>query len=97
MSPVRAGAGARPGGAWWTPPTGAAPTAPRPGAAPPPTPEVYVLDADHRLVYHGAPDGDHEDPSRNAEWLRAALDAALAGEPVPNAETPARGCSVKWR
>ncbi len=61
------------------------------------TPEVFVLDGDHRLAYHGAPDGDPEDPSRNAEWLRAALDAVLAGEPVERAETPPRGCSVKWR
>jgi peroxiredoxin len=61
------------------------------------TPEVFVLDGEHRLAYHGAPDADHQDPSREAEWLRAALDAVLAGEPVPNAETPPRGCSIKWR
>ena len=28
------------------------------------TPEVFVLDAEQRLAYHGAPDGDHQDPSR---------------------------------
>jgi len=61
------------------------------------TPEVYVLDAAQRLAYHGAPDADHEDPSQDAAWLRAALDAVLAGEPVARPETPARGCSVKWR
>ena len=61
------------------------------------TPELFVLDGEHRLAYHGAPDADHQDPERNAEWLRAALDAVLAGKPVPQAETPARGCSVKWR
>lgn len=61
------------------------------------TPHVYVLDGAHRLAYRGAPDGDHQDPSRNAEWLRGALDAVLAGAPVPEAETRARGCSVKWR
>ena len=61
------------------------------------TPHVFVLDGEHRLVYRGAPDSDHRDDSRNAEWLRAALDAVLAGEAPPQAETPARGCSVKWR
>ena len=25
------------------------------------TPEVFVFDAEHRLVYHGAPDSDHQD------------------------------------
>ena len=61
------------------------------------TPEVFVLDAEQRLAYHGAPDADHKDPSQNAAWLRAALDAVLAGADVERAETPARGCSVKWR
>jgi peroxiredoxin len=61
------------------------------------TPEVFVLDGEQRLVYHGAPDADHTDPSANAAWLRAALDAVLAGAAVERAETPPRGCSVKWR
>ena len=61
------------------------------------TPEVFVLDGEQRLAYHGAPDSDHEDPAQNAAWLRAALDAALAGEAVGEPETRARGCSVKWR
>ena len=60
------------------------------------TPHVYVLDGDHRLVYRGAPDGDHQDPSAGAAWLRAALDAVLGGAPVARPETPAKGCSVKW-
>jgi hypothetical protein len=61
------------------------------------TPHVFVLDGEHRLVYRGAPDGDHQDESRGAEWLRAAIDAALAGGTPAEAETRARGCSVKWR
>jgi peroxiredoxin len=61
------------------------------------TPEVFVLDGEQRLAYHGAPDGDHQDRSQNAAWLRAALDDVLAGRHVARPETPARGCSVKWR
>jgi peroxiredoxin len=61
------------------------------------TPHVFVLDGDQRLVYRGAPDGDHRDPSQNAGWLRAALDSVLAGHDVEQVETTARGCSVKWR
>jgi peroxiredoxin len=57
------------------------------------TPHIFVLDGEHRLVYRGAPGSEHE----NAEWLRAALDASLAGRAPAEAETRPRGCSVKWR
>jgi peroxiredoxin len=61
------------------------------------TPHLFVLDDDQRLRYRGAPDADHQDPSQNAAWLRDALDAVLEGREPATAETPARGCSVKWR
>ena len=61
------------------------------------TPHVFVLDGEQRLAYRGAPDGDHRDPSQGAGWLRAALDAVLAGRALAQPETQARGCSVKWR
>jgi peroxiredoxin len=61
------------------------------------TPHVFVFDAQRRLAYRGAPDADHRDPSQDAAWLRRALDAVLAGEAVAEPDTPARGCSVKWR
>ena len=61
------------------------------------TPDVFVLDAEGRLRYRGAPDSDHRDPSQNAAWLREALDSVLAGEDVARAETEPVGCSVKWK
>ncbi|HEX5308860.1 MAG TPA: thioredoxin family protein [Solirubrobacteraceae bacterium] len=61
------------------------------------TPDVFVLDADSVLRYRGAPDGDHEDPSQDAAWLREALDAVLAGQTPARAETEPIGCSIKWR
>jgi peroxiredoxin len=61
------------------------------------TPDLFVLDADGRLRYRGAPDADHRDPSLNAAWLREALDAVLAGEQPARPETDPVGCSVKWR
>jgi AhpC/TSA family protein len=61
------------------------------------TPDVFVLDADARLRYRGAPDPDHQDPSLNAGWLRDALDAVLAGAEVARPETDPIGCSVKWK
>ena len=61
------------------------------------TPDVFVLDGGGVLRYRGAPDADYDDPGQRAAWLREALDAVLAGEPPPRAETKPIGCSIKWR
>lgn len=61
------------------------------------TPDVFVLDADLRLRYSGAPDADYEDPSQAAAWLREAIDAVLDGREPERAETPPVGCTIKWR
>jgi peroxiredoxin len=61
------------------------------------TPEVFVFDADHRLLYHGAPDSDYTDPHGAEPYLRRALDAALAGKEPAVRETPPVGCTIKWR
>ena len=61
------------------------------------TPHVYVLDAERRLRYQGAPDPDYQDPAHNASWLRDAIDAVLAGKDLARPQTDPVGCSVKWR
>jgi peroxiredoxin len=61
------------------------------------TPEVFLFDAERRLVYHGAPDSDYQDAGGAVPYLRQALDAVLAGDEPPVAETPAVGCTIKWR
>jgi peroxiredoxin len=61
------------------------------------TPDVFVLDAEGRLRYRGAPDADHRDPDQNAIWLREALDAVREGRAPDRAETKPVGCSIKWR
>ena len=61
------------------------------------TPEVFVFDAERRLVYHGAPDSDYRDPNGAEPYLRRALDAVLTGRPPPVQETPPVGCTIKWR
>ncbi len=59
------------------------------------TPEVYVFDASWTLRYHGRID-DSRDPAHVTQQdLKAALDAILAGQPVPVAETKAFGCTIK--
>jgi peroxiredoxin len=61
------------------------------------TPEAFVYDADRRLVYHGAVDDNREEEHVTQHYLRAAIEAALAGDDPPVADTPPVGCTVKWR
>jgi peroxiredoxin len=61
------------------------------------TPDVFVIDGTGRIVYRGAPDADHQDPSLNAAWLRDALDAVIAGSEPERSETKPVGCSIKWK
>lgn len=61
------------------------------------TPEVFLFDRDRRLVYTGAIDDSRDEGSVGRHYLREALDAVLAGGAPAIAETPAVGCSVKWR
>jgi len=61
------------------------------------TPHLYVLDADLRVRYEGAPDADHMEPGEEAAWLRDALDAVLEGAEPERSSTAAVGCSIKWK
>jgi len=64
------------------------------------TPEMYVVNAEGILVYHGAID---DKPSTNpgdiagaTNHVSAVLDEVLAGKPVTTPKTEAYGCSVKY-
>ncbi|MGA7992373.1 MAG: thioredoxin family protein [Thermoanaerobaculia bacterium] len=60
------------------------------------TPEVYVISPDGALLYHGRIDESRDDPKNvRSPDLRNALEAILAGRPVPAAETKAFGCTIK--
>jgi len=61
------------------------------------TPEVLVFDADLKLRYHGAPDDNYDETLAEVPYLRNALDAVLAGQEPPVAETPPVGCTIKWK
>jgi peroxiredoxin len=61
------------------------------------TPESFVYDSDRRLTYHGAIDDNREEEHVTAHYLRDAIEATLAGEAPPVADTPPVGCTVKWR
>jgi peroxiredoxin len=62
------------------------------------TPEFFVFDQKGILRYHGAPDDNYDDPQAvKKQYLRAALEAVLAGETPAIAETPPVGCTIKWK
>jgi len=62
------------------------------------TPEVFVLDCDRRLAYHGRIDDNEYEPSSvQSHDLRKALDELLAGKSVSTPETTPVGCTVKWK
>ena len=63
------------------------------------TPDFFLYDADHRLVYRGQFDDSrpsNDEPVTGAD-LRAAIEAVLAGEPVSSEQKPSIGCNIKWR
>ncbi len=71
------------------------------------TPDFFLFDADHKLVYRGQLDDtrphrissgnyDDRDGRANGKDLRAALDAVLAGEAVSGEQRPSIGCNIKW-
>ncbi len=59
------------------------------------TPEVFVVDSNLILRYHGRID-DSQNPARvTRQDLKDALNAILAGKEPPQAETRAFGCTIK--
>jgi peroxiredoxin len=61
------------------------------------TPEVFLFDADRRLVYHGAIDDSRDEDAVSESYLRDAIDAVLEGRDPERSDTPPVGCSIKWR
>jgi len=59
------------------------------------TPEVYVLDAGMKLVYHGRIDNSQKIEAITANDLRDALDEMIAGKPVTKTGGAAFGCTIK--
>jgi thiol-disulfide isomerase/thioredoxin len=60
------------------------------------TPHVFLFDAERKLRYHGRID-DSDVKEVKSHDLRNAIDALLAGQPVPKETTKIFGCSTKWQ
>jgi thiol-disulfide isomerase/thioredoxin len=59
------------------------------------TPHVFIFDQERKLRYTGRID-DSEVKTVTSHDTRNALDALLAGKPVPAETTKVFGCSTKW-
>jgi peroxiredoxin len=62
-------------------------------------PDIFLFDGDLRLVYRGQFDSSrpgNEVPVTGQD-LRAAIDAVLAGKPIPTEQQPSIGCNIKWK
>ena len=62
------------------------------------TPDPFLFDADHRLVYRGQIDGSRPGNAVPCDGrdLRAAIEAVLAGQAVNPEQRPSIGCNIKW-
>jgi peroxiredoxin len=63
------------------------------------TPEFFLFDKGRRLAYRGQMDDSRPGNGIQVSGsdLRAALDAVLAGKPVPVNQKPSMGCNIKWK
>ena len=60
------------------------------------TPHVFIFDAQRKLRYEGRIDDHLQEAKAKTHDAREALDALVAGKPVPVDHTPVFGCSTKW-
>jgi peroxiredoxin len=62
------------------------------------TPDFFLFDADHRLVYRGQFDESRPESGIpvTGKDLRAAADAVLAGGRPSEEQWPSIGCNIKW-
>ncbi len=64
------------------------------------TPHLFIIDPQGRLIYEGAiddtPSVDPADVETARNYVRQALEEALAGKPVSTPQTRSYGCSVKY-
>jgi peroxiredoxin len=63
------------------------------------TPDFFLFDSNAELVYRGQLDASRPDSGIpvTAADLRGAIEAVLAGTPVPATQTPSIGCNIKWK
>ncbi len=63
------------------------------------TPDFFLYGGDRLLAYRGALDESTPGNGKplTGTSLQAAIEAVLAGKPVPEPHQPSMGCGIKWR
>lgn len=62
------------------------------------TPDVFVFDKNHRLVFHGRiNDAMDPDDIPNVHTLRLVLEGLVNGKEPADWFVPSQGCSIKWK
>ena len=63
------------------------------------TPEFYLFNYNHHLVYRGRCDETSPGSGKeaNGKDLRDAMDALLAGKGINQEQFPSMGCNIKWK
>jgi peroxiredoxin len=65
------------------------------------TPNMVIIGPDGKIVYEGAIDSkatpNPADIPTSTNYVKAALDQAMSGKPISNAQTRPYGCSVKYK
>jgi peroxiredoxin len=60
------------------------------------TPEIFLFDADLKLVYHGAIDDNADDASAvEASYAEDAINQLISGNSINQQETKSLGCTIK--
>jgi peroxiredoxin len=64
------------------------------------TPHMYVINPEGKLIYSGAidskPTANPDDIASATNYVKTALDEAMAGQPVQTPTSRAYGCSIKY-
>ena len=60
------------------------------------TPHFFIFDQERKLRFEGRVDDNMEEAKAKTHEVRDAIEALLAGKPVPVAHTAVFGCSIKW-
>ncbi len=62
------------------------------------TPDLYLLDRQFKLVYHGRLDDNWQDEKAvKRRDLKEAMVALASGKAIAQDQKPSMGCSIKWK